>query len=167
MEGNNWESVASPLGCARPTKVCPFPWDQCVPFHGIFVSLSMESLCLFPWDQCITDSRTTCLLSSTQGAVNGEQRNRGRRRSLIQDSAFSSPDSAATLRRSETWPCGLQLFLYLPSLSTVPMWGLCCTNPAEYEGQLHMILVHLPWPKTNKMIPIHLQKPGLQFCFSF
>lgn len=62
------------------------------------VSLSMGSVRPFPWDQCITDS---CFLSSTQGAVNGEQRNRGRR-SLIQDSAFSSPDAATSLRRSET-----------------------------------------------------------------
>lgn len=25
-------------------SVCPFPWDQCVPLHGIFVSLSMGSV---------------------------------------------------------------------------------------------------------------------------
>lgn len=67
-------------------------------------------MCPFPWDQCVTDS-TTCLLSPTQGAVNGEQRDGGRRRSLIQDSAFSSPDAATTLRRSDVtlWPSALSV----------------------------------------------------------
>lgn len=85
-----------------------------------------------------------------------------------------------SLKKSEIWAGCLQLFLYLPILSVVPMWGLCCTNPAEYEAQLHMILVHLPWPKTNRMVPVYLQKtlPSLllfflnaetwdRFCFFF
>lgn len=59
-------------------------------------------MCPFPWDQCVTGSRTTRLLFPTQGAVNGEQRNRDGRRSLTQGSASSSPDPATALRRSET-----------------------------------------------------------------